>query len=517
MLRLVLVILLVSILIQVPPAGAEDAAARFSATANPSGNWSYGWASPPGTAFTPDATVQNGPQTLSRWLGLNGAALGRHCNGTNLYLPGLALPGMFQPGGGGITAWPGSGGEAAVLRWTAPAAGTYRVNATFTGLAGYPSWPSLNAFNGPSGSERFGQSVASAGDVNGDGFDDVVVGHPFHTTADNKGRVVVYFGAWNGLTGGTWSYTGSTSSYLVGSNVAGGDLNGDGYSDVAVGAPGGGGRVYVFYGSPTGLPTTPSATLAASLGGTESLCTGDFNADGLEDLAAGYPGIDMVRYWLGSAGGVSGNGASITGATGSRFGQAVAGAGDVDGDGFDDLVVGASLHTSDLAQEGKLFLYRGSAGGPLGASAWQPEGNQSAARFGQSVALADVDGDGFDDVVAGAYVFDSATMGMDAGQARVYLGGAAGPSSSAAWTHDGGSAGALFGFSVARAGDVERDGYDDIVVGEPGQTGRALVFRGSASGPGASPSPAGPPSSWRASASSRRREDRRSTTSPSIP
>ncbi len=481
------------------PGRCEDAAAHFSAAQNPYLNWRYGWASSPGGTFVLDATVQTSAQGLTRWLGLNGAALGRHCNGTNLYLPGITLPGTYQPGAGGIVAWPGSGGEAAVLRWTAPAAGTYRVNAAFTGLGGYPSWPDLNALDGAVYDGQFGRAVAGPGDVNGDGFDDVIVGQPGYSNGQSyEGRGVVYFGGWNGLYGGTWSYESDLTGAVLGQAVAGGDLNGDSYADVALGAPGYSvSRVLVFYGSASGLPAAASATLTGSAYFGESVCTGDFNGDGVDDLAVGSPDADQVLYWLGSSGGLQGGGTTIQGAqAGSRFGHAIAGSGDVDGDGFDDLVVSASTYYGSYANGGKVFLFRGSPGGLLAASAWQPEGDKIGAFFGVSVAHAgDVNGDSFGDILVGAMNHDS-YPDFARGRAWLYLGSATGPSTTAAWTRVGEQQNGQLGASVAGAGDVDRNGYHDIVIGEPeyqnGQTytGRALIFRGTASGIDTIPSPA---------------------------
>ena len=96
--------------------------------------------------------------------------------------------------------------------------------------------------------------------------------------------------------------------------------------------------------------------------------------------------------------------------------------------------------------------------------AWTGEGNQGGASFGQSVATAgDVNGDGYADVIVGAPYYDNGQA--DEGAAFVYLGGAAGLSAAAAWTAESDQAGALFGTSVGTAGDVNGDGYADVIVG----------------------------------------------------
>src|SRR6185436_20138077 len=115
------------------------------------------------------------------------------------------------------------------------------------------------------------------------------------------------------------------------------------------------------------------------------------------------------------------------------------------------------------------------------------EGDQSSASFGISVATAgDVNGDGYSDVIVGAYGYDNGQT--DEGRAFVYDGSAAGLATSATWTAESDQAGASFGVSVATAGDVNGDGYADVVIGaygyDNGQSneGRAFVYHGSAAG-----------------------------------
>jgi hypothetical protein len=118
-------------------------------------------------------------------------------------------------------------------------------------------------------------------------------------------------------------------------------------------------------------------------------------------------------------------------------------------------------------------------GGPTGlatSAAWTATGGQASANFGVSVASAgDVDGDGYADVIVGANLFDSNLV--DQGTVRLYLGSATGLASAPAWSYLGQSAGAKLGSSVASAGDLDADGYGDVVVGSPGDD-RALLFVG---------------------------------------
>ena len=133
-------------------------------------------------------------------------------------------------------------------------------------------------------------------------------------------------------------------------------------------------------------------------------------------------------------------------------------AGDVNGDGYADVVVGAYGYSSDT---GRAYVYLGGASGLATTAATTLTGEATGNDFGDSVATAgDVNGDGYADVVVGAYGYSSGT-----GRAYVYLGGASGLATTAATTWTGEATDNYFGYSVATAGDVNGDGYADVVVG----------------------------------------------------
>jgi hypothetical protein len=376
---------------------------------------------------------------------------------------------------------------------------------------------------------QLGWSVAGAGDVNGDGYADVIVGAPYFDAGEtDEGAAFVFLGSASGVVSGSPATAAATlqsnqwSGYL-GWSVAGvGDVNGDGYADVIVGAPyyAAGeayeGAAFVFLGSASGVvsgsPATAAATLqsdqAGALLGYSVAGAGDVNGDGYADVIVGADAYDsgetdegVAFVFLGSASGVvSGNPATAATTLQSnqvlaRLGISVAGAGDVNGDGHADVIVGAYNYDAGETNEGAAFVFLGSASGVVSGNpataAATLQSNQENAQLGYSVAGAgDVNGDGYADVIVGAYNYDAGET--NEGAAFVFLGSASGVASgspaTAAATLQSNQAAACLGNSVAGAGDVNGDGYADVIVGAPsydaGQVdeGAAFVFLGSASG-----------------------------------
>jgi MYXO-CTERM domain-containing protein len=374
-----------------------------------------------------------------------------------------------------------------------------------SGLFSVPSWTAES----DQASALFGVSVASAGDVNGDGYGDVIVGAPsFDNGQTNEGRAFVFFGSASGLsTAPAWTAESDQAAAGLGTSVASaGDVNGDGYGDVIVGAAGfsngqaNEGRAFVYFGSASGLFPAPTWTTesdqASAAFGISVASAGDVNGDGYGDVIVGASGFSNGQanegrafVYFGSASGLSMAPAwtAESDRAGANFGVSVASAGDVNGDGYGDVIVGAQAFENGQTQEGRAFVYFGSTSGLSTAPAWTAESDQAGALFGISVASAgDVNGDGYGDVIVGAYQFDNGQT--DEGRASVYFGSASGLSTAAAWTAESEQAATYFGISVASAGDVNGDGYGDVIVGaqafENGQTqeGRTFVYFGSASG-----------------------------------
>ena len=344
--------------------------------------------------------------------------------------------------------------------------------------------------------DDFGRSVSGAGDVDGDGYDDVLVGAPEDDdTWRDSGSVYVYYGTSTGVSSSSEDkLTASDGDFsdLFGFSVSGaGDVNGDGYDDLVVGAyydddnGQSSGSVYIYYGTSIGVSSNSEDKLTASDGamndhfGRSVSGAGDVNGDGYDDVVVGAFGDDdngsetgSVYVYYGTSSGVSSSSedklTASDGAARDEFGWSVSGAGDVDGDGYDDVVVGAYGDLDNGYKSGSVYVYYGTSTGVSSSSEDKltPSDGVNHDRFGWSVSGAgDVDGDGFDDLVVGAYQDDD--NWSDSGSVYLYYGTSTGVSSSSEdkLTASDGAASTYFGYSVAGAGDVDGDGYDDLVVG----------------------------------------------------
>jgi hypothetical protein len=350
------------------------------------------------------------------------------------------------------------------------------------GLPADPSWSYI-----PDASEVYvGWGMSEAGDVNGDGYGDILVGTDWRWVVDNEfdSHVYVFNGGVGGLSASPnrdLAFAGeSTNWYLTHWRVSGaGDIDGDGYDDVIIGTPvyqetDPSGEAMVFRGGAAGIGSTPDWTKNDVLGcfGSSVAAAGDVNGDGYDDVLIandnscylfGQTPTETVYGFYGSASGLASTANWSVDHDASDywyFGESIDGAGDVNGDGYDDVIVGAPGYSTSSRKmyEGAVFLYYGSPAGLSATEDWSYVSDEEYGQFGGRVAGAgDVNGDGYDDVlVAGRTGNFSAIF--------VFLGSAAGLSQAPDWSYAP-AGNEQIGVSLDTAGDVNHDGYADIVVG----------------------------------------------------
>jgi hypothetical protein len=294
--------------------------------------------------------------------------------------------------------------------------------------------------------DQFGFAAASAGDVNADGFGDVIVGAPFHDGAGTaRGKAYLYLGSASGIGSEVWSAVGDVDNDHYGWSVASaGDVNADRFGDVLVGAP------------------------DADMGETDE-------GRAFLYIGSGQP-VPLSISWFHQS-----NVAS------SRLGASVGSAGDVDGDGFSDIMVGEPGYAGDFTDEGRARIWRGSSIGLVDPPFFTAVGDSVGAALGSAVAAADLNLDGFSDPLIGAPGYSNVEAGE--GLVAAWFGGPGlssivGTPSNADWAIESDEAGAEMGASVASSGDFNGDGFADVVVGAPGASfpesgeGRAFLHYG---------------------------------------
>jgi hypothetical protein len=357
---------------------------------------------------------------------------------------------------------------------------------------------------------QLGTSVDIAGDVNGDGYDDLVVGAPNSSAVNpSTGDAFLFLGGphFGGLLDSDAADVllhGTLGGSLAGTQVQGvGDVTGDGLADLLVSAP-----AHTVNRGKTFLISDPQAATVSLddavhswLGeSADDYCgrslanAGDTDGDGVNDLLFGSYINDRGGTEAGSAYLVLGPGAHVSDledadgilygeAASDRAGYALDGAGDVDGDGYDDLLIGAYKRDAGFADAGAAYIVLGPFSGvqELNYADAVIYGPNASAYLGYAVAGAgDVDGDGNDDVIVGAY--GESSNGTNAGSAYLVHAPSSGsidPGSEALQAL--GASGSYAGYGVSGAGDLDGDGSLDWLVGAKGyssESGAIYVLMG---------------------------------------
>jgi FG-GAP repeat protein len=328
----------------------------------------------------------------------------------------------------------------------------------------------IQSWVGDAGYQFLGYDVAAVGDINGDGYADVLMGGPGDNGfGQSSGIARLYSGADGSQ---LWSWNGAAGQDELGRCVSGaGDVNNDGVPDLIICSPKadfngqGSGRARVYSGANFSLLYTIDGAAAKDFMGFAAAALGDVNFDGYDDFAIGAsqfdddvafpgPGVGYVNVYSGRTGAML---YQFTGAHNTAFmGHALGTAGDVNGDGAADILVGAYGEDQGAKNSGRVYLFSGADGSTL--YTW--DGDNIADKLGISVEGAgDVNNDGVRDIIAGGH--HSNTSGAKAGLARVF----SGADGSILYTWYGDNPDDLFGMSVAGGQDLDSDGYDDLLVG----------------------------------------------------
>lgn len=336
-------------------------------------------------------------------------------------------------------------------------------------LSGFTAWTGVDA------DDDAGWTVASAGDVDGDGFGDLLIGAVGVSSSSGAAYLVAGSGAGGSLSGAAAALAGDANGDATGAALAGGsDVDGDGLVDVLIGASGAG-KASLVHGPTAGVMAETAVVLGNVGFGTSLDLVDDMDGDGLSEMVVASPQDDMVFVFFGDrSGALAAADADVvwTGGVGELTGSVVARVGDGDGDGFGDLLIGAPGNSAAGSAAGLIYVVSGggAASGDLSSSMAMLTGESASDRAGYHASTAgDVNGDGSTDLLLGAASEDSG--GSGSGAAYLVLTPVSGTislgSADAKFIGEGagdGASGALAG-----GGDVNGDGFDDLAIGAPSE------------------------------------------------
>lgn len=357
-------------------------------------------------------------------------------------------------------------------------------------LSEYPDW----SFTRNIASDQIGKSCTGIGDINGDGYNDVLFG------SSSSSTVLIFFGSSDGLDAiGDELFTGKTSNNYYGYSVDQlGDFNNDNFDDFVIGSPGfstnnGKGVEYIKGNSTEPLPELIYSTSHIK-NGYQVKNAGDINGDGKSDLlTSGYICSDYAPYIFFNNNGFGFDSSWFTCSydyNDQPYRISVNGAGDVNNDGFDDFLVGGlgKSYTENNPTASTVRLFYGNTNMlyydttyvySVDSNIWVNIFTQDSCDFGRALApLGDINGDNFDDFIVSAPRFDNGEN--NEGRTYIYLGGEFIPSYTPYWTFESNQVNAQSGYSIGTNGDINGDGRNDLIIGAPfydnGETDEGVVF-----------------------------------------